>query len=247
MINLKNLIVAAIAGFTLSFLISIISTHNLFVALLRGIIFAVVFAILAFAIDFVNKRFLSVGESLEIKTENQKAETQKAGSVVNITIDDENLTDEEDAPNFDISANRGYFSNIPKSVENQVFEEPNEQTENQVVQQSDSSDAETSDGDDVHSTESENKSSATEKIVSDKKTAITAEHLAQVQEIDALPDILEFTEDSSGTAENSVVTDSDFVQAGSQTSSFATETPATEHDTKTIASAIRTLLKKDEM
>ena len=110
MFNLKNVAASAGVGFVLSFLISIISTHRFFVASFRGFIFAVVFALLAFVAGFLNKRFLSVETLLDSKDEAGKKPLSKAGSVVNITIDDENLTEDEAAPNFDVSANKNFFN-----------------------------------------------------------------------------------------------------------------------------------------
>ena len=92
-------------------------------------------------------------------------------------------------------------------------------------------------------------SSAPEKTEPEiKPVAMAAEKSAQSQEIDALPDIDIFSGESDDDGD--VINDSDFAQSDSSEKlpSAPTDGKASvEQDTKTIASAIRTLLKKDEM
>ena len=102
MFNPKNLATSAAVGFVLSFLICVVSTHKFGVALLRGCIFALVFAALDFAIEFVYAQFLDDAQgsdSLEEKKPAQKS-AGRSGSLVDITIDDENLTEDDQAPSF---------------------------------------------------------------------------------------------------------------------------------------------------
>lgn len=110
MINKKNTAVCAASGFAVSFLLSIISTRKILVSLLRGVIFAAVFAALYIAIDFLFKRFLAP----EAVSGDAGAHTEKRsgpGSVVNITIDDEDLTDDGNSPEFKLTSSRGIFTN----------------------------------------------------------------------------------------------------------------------------------------
>ena len=116
MFKVKNIVAGAVIGFVLSFLISIVSTHKSGTSFIRGIIFALVFAVISFAIDFVNGKFLEVETSLSDSVdEGTKKTGQRTGSVVNITIDDENLTEEDKAPSFDVSSN-GNSSSKRKST-----------------------------------------------------------------------------------------------------------------------------------
>ena len=245
MFNLKNVAASAGVGFVLSFLISIISTHRFFVASFRGIIFAVVFALLAFAAGFLNKRFLSVETLSDSKDEAGKKPISKAGSVVNITIDDENLTEDEAAPNFDVSANKNFFNGGGSVGTASGFEE---ETEDAPVADS-LQKAESSTDEPVENAIPVANSSAPEKAEPENPVAATSsEKAAQSQEIDALPDIGVFSGESDDDGD--VINDSDFAQTESSEKLPSAPTDgkvSVDQDTKTIASAIRTLLKKDEV
>ena len=182
MFNLKNVAASAGVGFVLSFLISIISTHRFFVASFRGFVFAVVFALLAFAAGFLNKRLYQKAEGVPQAESLPKADSPSVDEPV-----------ETSAPAADSSA--------PEKTEPEI-----------------------------------------------KPVAMAAEKSAQSQEIDALPDIAVFSGESDDDGD--VINDSDFAQSDSSEKlpSAPTDGKASvEQDTKTIASAIRTLLKKDEM
>ncbi|WP_296012327.1 hypothetical protein [uncultured Treponema sp.] len=247
MFNLKNVAASAGVGFVLSFLISIISTHRFFVASFRGIIFAVVFALLAFAAEFLNKKFLSVETLSDSKDEAGKKTVSKAGSVVNITIDDENLTEDEAAPNFDVSANKNFFNGGGSvGTASKIEEKTEEAPAADSLQKADSSVAA---NEPVENAVPVADSSAPEKIEPEiKPAAASAEKASQSQEIDALPDIGVFSGESDD--DGGVINDSDFAQTESSEKLPSAPTDgkvSVEQDTKTIASAIRTLLKKDEM
>lgn len=245
MFNLKNVAASAGVGFVLSFLISIISTHRFFVASFRGIIFAVVFALLAFAAGFLNKIFLSVETLSDSKDEAGKKPVSKAGSVVNITIDDENLTEDEAAPNFDVSANKNFFNGGGSVGTASKFEEKTEDAPATDSLQK----AESSTDEPVENAIPVADSSAPEKAEPENPVAATSsEKAAQSQEIDALPDIGVFSGESDDDGD--VINDSDFAQTESSEKLPSAPTDgkvSVDQDTKTIASAIRTLLKKDEV
>lgn len=245
MFNLKNVAASAGVGFVLSFLISIIFTHRFFVASFRGIIFAVVFALLAFAAGFLNKRFLSVETLSDSKDEAGKKPISKAGSVVNITIDDENLTEDEAAPNFDVSANKNFFNGGGSVGTASKFEE---KTEDAPVADS-LQKAESSTDEPVENAIPVADSSAPEKAEPENPVAAaSSEKAAQSHEIDALPDIGVFSGESDDDGD--VINDSDFAQTESSEKLPSAPTDgkvSVDQDTKTIASAIRTLLKKDEV
>lgn len=245
MFNLKNVAASAGVGFVLSFLISIISTHRFFVASFRGIIFAVVFALLAFAAGFLNKKFLSVETLSDSKDEAGKKPVSKPGSVVNITIDDENLTEDEAAPSFDVSANKNFFNGGGSVGTASKTEEKTE-----AASAADSMQKEDSSVDEpVENAVPVADSSGIEKTEPETKpVAASSEKAVQSQEIDALPDIGVFSGESDD--DEGVINDSDFAQTESSEKLPSAPTDgkvSVEQDTKTIASAIRTLLKKDEM
>lgn len=134
MFSVKKAAAVAIAGFALSFLLSIFATGQFGTALLRGVLFAVIFAAGAIAIDFLNTRFLS-GEgsdfpSLTPDTPQKKMAAKTTGNVVSIVIDDANLTEEPAAPDFDVSANGSLLRNLD-SKEKKTPEKPAETSSTQ--------------------------------------------------------------------------------------------------------------------
>ena len=104
----KNIIIPSIAGFVLSFLISIIATHRFGVSLVRGLIFAAVFAAIAMGIMFLSKAMLDTGDAplMDSSSVNPGARVQRGGGAVDITISDENLTEDSSGPQFNVSANK---------------------------------------------------------------------------------------------------------------------------------------------
>lgn len=248
MFKLKNVAASACAGFVLSFLISIVSipTHSFFISARRGIVFAAVFALFAFAVEFVNNRFLSVETLSDSKDDAGKSSPSKTGSIVNITIDDENLTEDEAAPRFDVSENKKFFHGAES-----VVAPPSETDENENVPAEDSvsrQDSSVSKPKEVAEQLSEPVAQEKTDAAEFKPVPLGSDNSAHAQEIDALPDIGAFSGEQDD--DGGVINDSDFAQEDSleKLPSAPTDGKASvEQDTKTIASAIRTLLKKDEM
>lgn len=266
MFKVKNIVVASICGFVLSFLISVISTHRFGVSLLRGLIFCIVFAILAFAIDYLNSRFLNVegGVNTDVLDENSKrtsAESNsKAGSIVNITIDDENLTEDEQAPSFDVASTRQVFAYKTEPKEKEEI--PDVKTSSMVTESVPINPVET-----LSNAEPNNSSEFTPvqlgQPIENNETIINETSNIQenekqkndkgFKEIEALPDIGEFASsvsDDSGDdgTVSSIISDSEFAQSGDLTASAAMTEGGDmmKQDSKIIASAIRTLLKKED-
>lgn len=108
------------------------------------------------------------------------------------------------------------------------------------------------DNEKVSSTEDSSKSassSTTSENVSPAVSARRAERVAEKKEIDALPDLDSFGDE--GDLDDDVIEDSEFAQDGIDSSDegriiFADGTKAKDHDTETLAKAIRTILKKDD-
>lgn len=266
MFKVKNIIVAAACGFVLSFLISIISVHRFGVSLLRGIIFGAVFAVLSIAIDMLNSKFLKVeGDIGSESLGDSSRKTSGAGSHVNITIDDENLTEDDKAPAFDVSSVHHAFS---YNNEGEAKAAPAAAAEPEIVSPiaEPASEAKASPADSMASA---NKGSAgftpvslgkpLEKganIINDGSSSAGASSKKDsgtaIKEIDSLPDIGEFSSIDSGSGDSgaisSVISDSEFAQSGDLNASAAMTEGGDmmKQDSKIIASAIRTLLKKDE-
>ena len=124
----KKIIIPAVAGFVLSFLISIISIHKFSRSLLRAIIFGNIFALLGFLIDFLDSKFLSVDENDLSFSNPQNTSEKTRGRVVDFTVDDENLTEDDKGPAFAVSLNKVPLSekdkkNLKSDSENQNLQE----------------------------------------------------------------------------------------------------------------------------
>lgn len=263
MFNVKNASLSALAGFVLSFFISIVSTGKPLVSFVRGIVCAALFAGLSCAVDFVSGKFLDQGgKSLDSGEEPEKKPSARPGSVVNITIDDEDFTEEDQAPSFDISAVRAYAvpaakppvqeDSVPEGSEAQEPAASSEKEETAAagaeVPAAERAPVQTEPV--APKAESAKKEAPPAKSENaDRKAAAQAEHIAQVQEIDSLPDIGVLSDSSDTESGGSIISSSDFAQTENelQESSPSGSPESLGHDTKTIASAIRTLLKKDEM
>ena len=251
MFKVKNIVAGAVIGFVLSFLISIVSTHKSGTSFIRGIIFALVFAVISFAIDFVNGKFLEVETSLSDSVdEGTKKTGQRTGSVVNITIDDENLTEEDKAPSFDVSYNGNSFATVAKASTQPPVSEP--QPVSAVQPESAPSES-------VTDSPAENKNAGFTPVT--LGTPIGENEVVKndsgpkknsgAQDIEELPDIGEFgdKDDDGDGSVAPVINDSEFAQGGDVSASAAMTEGAEvmKQDSKIIASAIRTLLKKEDM
>lgn len=279
--KIKNIVAAALCGFVLSFLISVISTRKMGTSFLRALVFGLVFAVLCFAIGFLNDKFLVVEPSVSDSYDDySKRTTPRTGSVVNITIDDENLTEEDHAPSFDVSTTGSSFSykpsknepapgvrtdavgsvssagtQIPVSGKNIGDDNSNvDKAENgspafKPMDWSKAATVQKDSGDSAQVPAADSSSGAAKNVSESGKKS------ASVKEIDALPDIGDFAgneigDDSDGSGSVSVIEDSEFAQSGggsSVSSSVAESSDLGKQNSKLIASAIRTLLKKEEM
>lgn len=104
--KIKGIAIPASVGFVLSFLISIISTHRFGRSLLRAILMGIFFALVAFGIRFLIEQFLS-DESFESSgSSSGTSVTEEKGSLVDITISDEKLKDDDKGPEFCVANSR---------------------------------------------------------------------------------------------------------------------------------------------
>jgi len=275
--KLKNIVVPAVFGFTLSFFISIVVNHRFGTAFLRGFIFAVIFAAGAVVIDFVYEKFLNDGSSIDFVSDVPKSDS-RLGSKVDITIDDAELTDDGDSLAFSVANNRFKLSDSDtKSVrqsKNEVSDTAKPLVKDPVVEQvaevpvSSSQPAVKAGAEkasfkpvplaNMASSESspvvenvtpENTKTSVADNVSPAVAARRAERVAEKKEIDALPDLDSFGD--AGDLDDDVIEDSEFAQDGMESSDegriiFADGTKAKDHDTETLAKAIRTVLKREE-
>lgn len=114
------IIIPVCVGFILSFVIGLLSSVSLGVVLLRALFFAILFGVLGFGIGIVFRRFLL--ESSDLDGGNDVSGGARQGSVVDLSIGDEPLEEDENGPDFyvrkDISSS-GYVQHAEKnSVDN---------------------------------------------------------------------------------------------------------------------------------
>lgn len=100
MFSSKMVIAAAIVGFLLSFFTGLFSGVGFLFVLLRAVVFAIVFGLLFLGIKFVFERFLDMGdiESNPMPTE------VNVGSMVDVTVGEDELPEEDSAPGFYVDA-----------------------------------------------------------------------------------------------------------------------------------------------
>ena len=256
MIKVKNIVISAVCAFVLSFLISIISTGKIGPSLLRALIAAAVFAAIAFAATFLSDKFLQVeGDSLQPDAVPKRT----AGGQVDLVVDDEDLTEEGDGPDFAVPRNAetigagsssfsssGVSREEPRSAEMQPLP-PDTEISSLPENDSDSSDVEASSPEGFVPVElgREDKNSGPQV----RKTERDAQREERMKEIDSLPDIDGFDSDEEPGSDTGLVEDSDFAESGEtkvQGYSVIDADKAKDHDTETMANAIRTLLKREE-
>ncbi|MBB5218454.1 hypothetical protein DYE49_05070 [Treponema rectale] len=271
----KNVLVPATGALVLSFLVSIISTGNFGSSLFRAFLFFLLFAVLGFGISFLNDRFLSVGDDFTAGGGEESVPRRSSGNAVDIVIDDENLTDDGDSPRFNVEHNTRTLGerdteapSKASSVSQQVSESSAEMSrapENSDVPQQENSGGAAAAGfvpvnlaEPAGSGSSQNVSGTSAAGVPDAAPVssqpaqsssgkVNSERAAQMKEIDDLPDLGSSEDGSDG--EEGLIESSDFASLGESTEeekvSVVDGEKAKDHDTETMAKAIRTLLKRE--
>ena len=115
MFSSKMVIAAAVVGFLLSFFTGLFSGVGFLFVLFRAFIFATVFGLLFLGIKFVFEHFLDMGDydSSPMPTE------VNVGSMVDVTVGDDDLPEEDSAPGFYVDAKLS-----PKTMESDVSVSP---------------------------------------------------------------------------------------------------------------------------
>lgn len=261
MIRLKYIFLSAGPAFVLSFLISIFSTGKFGTSLIRAVVFALVFACIAVVALILSDRFLQVeGEAPAVDA---AVPRRSAGSQVDLIIDDESLTDEGDGPKFSVSSNMKPVDQGKIHTTQTVQPSASETAGAEVRQPSAVAPGVSAPVQDAPSGVPSGPEPSDAASLSAEAVPVEAvpagnvtpdarktERVAQMKEIDELPEIDSFgSSASSGPAEN-LVRDSDFAREGvaedSGSFSVVDGELAKDHDTETMAKAIRTLLKREE-
>ncbi len=279
--KLKKIILSFVIAFVASFLIGIISTRSFGFSLLKALIFGVIFALLAFGISFVNKKFLTVDSDSFSSDDygSSNFSSRRTGNSVDITIDDENLTEDDEEAKFAVEMNK---RELPES---DLVNESSVKAANTSSAMGSSSPEVLEAAEPIGSTDStgssdikeavsvNEKSETNDSAGSEESNAGEKSQAALVREanlksnvsdsfassnskkhedsfIDQLPDFGDLNV-SDKSEMNDIAMDTEFAQESSvkfsndSSSKKSSAEEASKNDASTIASAIRTLLKKD--
>ena len=272
--KVKNITYPAAAGFALSFLISLVATRRFGSSLLKGLLFALVFAVLAFVIDFVWGRYLGEGDEVPDLSGDAAKSDKSLGNKVDITIDDADLSDDGKSLKFAVDRNRAklsesdtqdlrkndvLFAAESKGEKQSLFDGPavapsdngGAKAAAQAQEEAPSSFKPVNLGKPLAASASASPAPAP---AAGKDASSPAKKATPSSggEMDGLPDIGGFDNDDNYVPESDLVNDASSV---SVTPDFSPDAPtstgnaskATEHDTATLAKAISTVLKRDEM
>lgn len=235
MINPKVICISAATGFVLSFLVGIIAGVSFGSVLLRALISTLICGALGYVIPFIFHTFLNVKSEGDLQVEpNNETHT---GSLVDISVGDEPLAEEDGGPDFYVNAD--VVPEKASATMGNLAEPKEEVTESPAVEVSAAEPKVQS-----QSTSSSENPENTFRPVELGKTINSGNQDISSDEIDVLPDIGEF---SSGitSAKNEVLENTDFALEGSSESVSAPKAGAGVMDTETIAKAIKTALSKD--
>lgn len=267
MINPKYVGIAAGVGFIFTFLIGLFSGVSFAHVLLRSLIGAVVFCALCVGIMFLFQKFLLDTSVSDIDTPAKATET---GGLVNITIDDDALKDEDFAPRFTVTNPRAV---VGDTVEKAPVDEPVSSVETTPTASAPNASAPNA-SEKVDSPDDSKAASAESSFVPlnlanvaaapaasapvEKKAAVAESapsvHSASVDRdalpLDELPDISDMAVPDKKDGGREVISDSDFASGGDEPMTrgahLHSDFPApTEQNSAMMAQAIQTLLARD--
>lgn len=128
--NFKSILYFAIFGFLISFVFGLFS-HSSFVSILiKAIIFLLIFAVLGFIISFVFSKFLDDESTNDLSGEeglnSSSQENNTKGRVVDLVIQDEELSPKQSENSFFVGSNRQMLNESDYSPNNKSTFEKNE-------------------------------------------------------------------------------------------------------------------------
>ena len=112
------IIIPVCIGFVLSFVIGLLSSVSFGVVLLRALFFAILFGVLGFGIGIVFQRFLL--ESSDLDGGSDVPGGARQGSVVDLSIGDEPLEEDENGPDFYVRKDISSSGHVQHSEKNSV-------------------------------------------------------------------------------------------------------------------------------
>lgn len=132
--NYKLTIACAATGLVLSFVVGLFSRISFGTIILRSFIFAIIFAVLAVALQFLFSTVFSSSSVVDSSDSSESVSGKKmTGSIVDITLPDEELPQEMGASNFYVGTNHPMLNESDysmQSVETDVFKSNQSNTEN---------------------------------------------------------------------------------------------------------------------
>lgn len=240
MFNYKMIVAAAVVGFLLSFVTGLFSGVGFGLVLLRAIIFAIVLGLLASGIMFIFERFLDM-DTLETSSLPKEVDI---GGMVDISVGDDELTEEDSAPGFyvDAKVTNGSEGNSTDSVVNTVSSQltnSNVSSENKVFSEN-TGNSQVDSATDTEKPVTENTQHSVQTngfVKSDIQTMtspISYGNYAENSSEDELDELPEFNSDNKGNSKTEGLfhKDSPIMENGVQ-------------DAEVMAQAIRTILNKD--
>lgn len=266
-VNFKMCSFTAAAAFVLSFFIALISGAGFGISLLRAIILAVCFGALSVGISFVYDKFLNEKSYDGTSTESTSDSAPTIGNKVDITIDDEELQEDDETPKFVLTGQNQMLSSDdlkskPMQVDN-INEESGHGSGYSKTQTASSSAVSSSVSSKPSSSDSpvpafkpvslgQSSELETDELPAIENTLGDGSFLKQDSEQDS-EDLLDVLPDmGAGTkAAEQTVTDSEFAVGGKTTSRlneamFPDGTMAESKDAVLMAEALRTVLKNGE-
>lgn len=274
MINPKYIGIAAGVGFVLSFLIGIFSGISFGLVLLRALICAVIFAAVGAGGSFLYQKFLSDGQS-ETVSDAPVEKVSRTGGVVDITIGDETLPEDEQGPRFNVGMTRSslkaaglasegarpqpQFASYAPSPAAPMAQEAAQAMQQEVPPQpavpADSGEAasfQPMNLVDATTASASSPAPAAQPVPQEAPVSSGGGESAASDGLEELPDIGFFSSDSSeedGEGAGEIVSDSEFAMEDDarsfRSSSSSGGTPATEQSASVMAQAIRTILAKN--
>lgn len=268
-VNFKMCSFTAAAAFVLSFFIALISGAGFGISLLRAIILAVCFGALSVGISFVYDKFLNEKSYDGSSTESTSDSAPAIGNKVDITIDDEELQEDDETPKFVLTGQNHMLSSDdlkskPMQVDN-INEESGHGSVYSKAQTASSAPASVSSSVSSKPSSSDSPAPAFKPVSLGQSSELETDELPAIENtlgdgsflkpdseqdsedlLDVLPDM------GAGTkAAEQTVTDSEFAVGGKTTSRlneamFPDGTMAESKDAVLMAEALRTVLKNGE-
>ncbi|MBO7135630.1 MAG: hypothetical protein J6V73_03275 [Spirochaetaceae bacterium] len=184
MTTTKKVVIVAVCGFVLSFLIGLISSVSFGIVLLRAVVCALIFAGLYYALSVVFQRFLIGNSGGSEHVSGGDSIIPQKGQLIDIKVDDEILPEEENAPLFKIPKEL-----IPESNNNAV----------EVLEP-------------VENAQEVNDVKAGEKLFTTPQPQVKNENTGD-SELGSLPDMESMLSDMQSSPTSEVITTSDFANS----------------------------------